>query len=115
MDRSSLFGVHGQMKKKDLESVMVSFFNNEIQVLVASTIIESRTDRPNANTIFINQADHFGLSQLYQLRGRVGRSGRRAYCYLITEQHKQLSDAAKERLRVIQENSSSEVEYRLPI
>ena len=97
---------HGQMKKKDLESVMVSFFNNKVQVLVASTIIESGTDRPNANTIFINQADHFGLSQLYQLRGRVGRSDRRAYCYLIIEQQKQLSDVAKERLRVIQENSS---------
>ncbi len=102
----SLAVVHGQMKKKDLESVMISFFNNRIQVLVASTIIESGTDRPNANTILINQADCFGLSQLYQLKGRVGRSDRRAYCYLITEQHKQLTDVAKERLRVIQENSS---------
>ncbi len=97
---------HGQMKKKDLESVIISFFNNKIQVLIASTIIESGTDRPNANTIFINQADHFGLSQLYQLRGRVGRSTQRAYCYLIIEQQRQLTDIAKERLRVIQENSS---------
>ena len=97
---------HGQMKKKDLESVMISFFKNEIQVLIASTIIESGTDRPNANTIFINQADHFGLSQLYQLRGRVGRSTQRAYCYLIIKQQKQLTDVAKERLKVIQENSS---------
>ena len=101
------FGVvHGQMKKKDLESVMISFFKNEVKVLIASTIIESGTDRANANTIFINQANHFGLSQLYQLRGRVGRSGRRAYCYLMTEPFKTLSEVAKERLRVIQENSS---------
>lgn len=96
---------HGQLKEKDLESVMISFFKNEIKVLVASAIIESGVDIPNANTILINQADQLGLSQLYQLRGRVGRSGRRAYCYLLTEPNKVLSDVAKERLKVIQENT----------
>ena len=85
---------------------MVSFFKNEIDVLVCSTIIELGMDIPNANTILINNAENFGLSQLYQLRGRVGRSGRRAYCYLLTENHKKLSDVAKERLRVIQENTA---------
>jgi transcription-repair coupling factor (superfamily II helicase) len=96
---------HGQLKEKELESVMVSFFNNNIKVLVASSIVESGVDIPNANTILINHADNFGLSQLYQLRGRVGRSVRRAYCYLLTEPNKKLSDVAKERLRVIQENT----------
>ncbi len=97
---------HGQLKEKELESVMVSFFNNEIKVLVASAIVESGVDIPNANTILINQADRFGLSQLYQLRGRVGRSGRRAYCYLLTEPNKKLTDIAKERLKVIQEHTT---------
>ncbi len=97
---------HGQLPEKDLESVMISFFNNELKVLVCSAIIESGVDIPNANTILINQADHFGLSQLYQLRGRVGRSGRRAYCYLLTEPNKKLTDISKERLKVIQENTA---------
>lgn len=97
---------HGQLPEKELESVMVSFFHDEIKVLVSSTIVESGVDIPNANTILINQADHFGLSQLYQLRGRVGRSGRRAYCYLLTEPNKVLTDIAKERLKVIQENTT---------
>ena len=97
---------HGQLKEKELESVVVSFFNNETKVLVASTIVESGIDIPNANTILINQSDKFGLSQLYQLRGRVGRSGQRAYCYLLTEPNKKLTDIAKERLKVIQENTT---------
>lgn len=97
---------HGQLKEKELESVMVSFFNNDIKVLVASAIIESGVDIPNANTILINNSDRFGLSQLYQLRGRVGRSGRRAYCYLLTEPNKKLTDISKERLKVIQENTA---------
>ncbi len=97
---------HGQLKEKELESVMISFFNNETKVLVASTIVESGVDIPNANTILINNSDRFGLSQLYQLRGRVGRSVQRAYCYLLTEPHKKLTDIAKERLKVIQENTT---------
>lgn len=97
---------HGQLKEKELEQVMLAFFHDEIKVLVASAIVESGVDIPNANTILINNADNFGLSQLYQLRGRVGRSVRRAYCYLLTEPNKALSDIAKERLKVIQENTS---------
>ena len=97
---------HGQLKEKELESVMMSFFNDDIKVLIASTIVESGVDIPNANTILINNADNFGLSQLYQLRGRVGRSGRRAYCYLLTQPNKKLTDIAKERLKVIQENTA---------
>ncbi len=97
---------HGQLREKELESVMVGFFHNEIKVLIASTIVESGVDIPNANTILINNADNFGLSQLYQLRGRVGRSGRRAYCYLLTEPNKKLTDIAKERLKIIQENTA---------
>ena len=104
--KTTIAVAHGQMKEKDLESTMVSFFNNKISILIASTIIESGTDIPNANTILINKADRFGLSQLYQLRGRVGRSGRRAYCYLIIEPDKEISEIARERLRVIQENTS---------
>ncbi|MCB0378758.1 MAG: transcription-repair coupling factor [Bdellovibrionales bacterium] len=97
---------HGQLKEKELESVMVSFFNNDLDILLCSTIIESGVDIPNANTMLINSADKFGLSQLYQLRGRVGRSGRRAYCYLLTDPNRALTDIAKERLRVIQENTA---------
>ena len=97
---------HGQLKEKELEAIMLSFFNNEIKVLIASTIIESGMDIPNANTLFINQADQFGLSQLYQLRGRVGRSSRRAYCYLLTEPHKTLSEVAKHRLNLIHQNTA---------
>jgi transcription-repair coupling factor (superfamily II helicase) len=106
LPRTPIGVAHGQLVKKDLESVMISFFNNDLKVLVASAIVESGVDIPNANTILINQADIFGLSQLYQLRGRVGRSGRRAYCYLLTDQNKKLSDIAQERLKVIQENTA---------
>lgn len=96
---------HGQLKEKDLEQVMHQFFNGEIDLLLSTTIIESGVDVPNANTILIDQAENFGLSQLYQLRGRVGRSGRRAYCYLLTSSD-HLTETSKERLRVIQENTS---------
>jgi len=74
---------HGQMSPVEMDRVMTSFFNRQSQVLIATTIIENGLDLPNVNTIIINKADHFGLSQLYQLRGRVGRSAREAYCYLM--------------------------------
>jgi len=96
---------HGQMKESDLEKVMVGFFNKEVDVLISTTIIESGMDIPNANTIIINNAQNLGLSQLYQLRGRVGRSSQRAYCYLMIPQHKMLDKQAIERLKVIQQNS----------
>jgi transcription-repair coupling factor (superfamily II helicase) len=94
---------HGQMAEKELEEVMVGFIEGRSNVLVASTIIENGLDIPRANTIIINRADCFGLSQLYQLRGRVGRSDRRAYAYLLIPGEGTLTREARERLRVLQE------------
>jgi len=94
---------HGQMNERELEDVMLDFVNNEINVLIATTIIESGIDIPNVNTILILDADRFGLSQLYQLRGRVGRSNRMAYAYLMYQRDKVLSEVAEKRLRAIKE------------
>jgi transcription-repair coupling factor (superfamily II helicase) len=94
---------HGQMRPKDLEKVMLDFFENRTQVLVCSAIIESGLDFPNANTIIINRADQFGLAQLYQLRGRVGRSHRHAYAYLLIPGEKAITPDAEKRLRALQE------------
>jgi transcription-repair coupling factor (superfamily II helicase) len=94
---------HGQMGERDLEKVMLSFMNRETDVLVCSAIIESGLDIPNANTILINRADHFGLAQLYQLRGRVGRSHERAFAYLMIPGEQLISRDAQKRLRVLQE------------
>lgn len=97
---------HGQMQEDELEKVMVQFFNHELDVLVCTTIIESGMDIPRANTMFIDQAHQLGLSQLYQLRGRVGRSKERAYCYLMVPRNLKLEKIAQERLKVIQENTA---------
>ncbi len=97
---------HGQMGEEELERTMLAFFNHEIDVLVCTAIVESGMDVPRANTMFIDRADLFGLSQLYQLRGRVGRSKLRAYCYLVLPRDKKLDKDAQERLRVIQENTA---------
>lgn len=97
---------HGQMDEKQLEETMVAFFNHEIDVLLSTTIVESGMDVSRANTIFIDQAHQLGLSQLYQLRGRVGRSKQRAYCYLLIPKGKSIDKDAQERLRVIQENTA---------
>ncbi len=94
---------HGQMSERELEDVMVNFVNHETNVLVATTIIESGLDIPNVNTMIIMDADRFGLSQLYQLRGRVGRSSRMAYAYLLYKKDKVLSEIAEKRLRAIRE------------
>jgi transcription-repair coupling factor (superfamily II helicase) len=94
---------HGQMRPKELEKVMVDFLDNKIQVLVCSAIIESGLDFPNANTIIINRADKFGLAQLYQLRGRVGRSHRHAFAYLLIPGEKAITPDAEKRLRALQE------------
>jgi transcription-repair coupling factor (superfamily II helicase) len=94
---------HGQMRPKDLEKVMLDFQENKTQVLVCSAIIESGLDFPNANTIIINRADKFGLAQLYQLRGRVGRSHRHAYAYLLIPGEKAITPDAEKRLRALQE------------
>lgn len=97
---------HGQMQEDELEKMMVQFFNHEIDLLVCTTIIESGMDISRANTMFIDQAHQLGLSQLYQLRGRVGRSKDRAYCYLMVPRNQKLDKIAQERLKVIQENTA---------
>ena len=94
---------HGRMNKKELEDVMISFINKEFDVLLCTTIIETGIDIPSANTLIIIDADYFGLSQLYQIRGRVGRSNKIAYCYLMYNKGKSLSDVATKRLNVIKE------------
>ncbi|HYD49105.1 MAG TPA: transcription-repair coupling factor, partial [Terriglobales bacterium] len=94
---------HGQMNEHTLEKVMGEFFDRKIDVLVCSAIIESGIDVPNANTIIIDRADHFGLAQLYQLRGRVGRSTERAYAYLMIPGEQVISRDAQLRLRALQE------------
>ena len=97
---------HGQMEEGQLEKVMVEFFHHEIDMLLCTTIVESGMDIPKANTMFIDNSHQLGLSQLYQLRGRVGRSKERAYCYLLIPNHQKLDKDAQERLRILQENSS---------
>jgi transcription-repair coupling factor (superfamily II helicase) len=96
---------HGQMGEKELESVMLAFMRHEFDVLVATTIIENGLDIPLANTILINRADRHGLSELYQLRGRVGRSNRRAYAYLLIPPERELTDIARRRLAALKEFS----------
>jgi transcription-repair coupling factor (superfamily II helicase) len=96
---------HGQMSEDELERVMVDFVAHKYDVLLATTIIENGLDIPNANTIIINRSDRYGLSQLYQLRGRVGRSDRRAYAYLLIPPEDSLSPVAKKRLAAIREFS----------
>ena len=96
---------HGQMGEKELESVMLAFMHHEFDVLVATTIIENGLDIPLANTIVINRADRHGLSELYQLRGRVGRSNRRAYAYLLIPPERELTDIARRRLAALKEFS----------
>lgn len=93
---------HGQMRERELESVMKDFYHRRFNVLVCSTIIETGIDIPSANTIIINRADKFGLAQLYQLRGRVGRSHHRAYAYLVVPDVKRLTDDARKRLEAIE-------------
>ncbi|MGL6194672.1 MAG: TRCF domain-containing protein, partial [Thermoguttaceae bacterium] len=96
---------HAQMHENELETVMREFVNHEFDVLVCTTIIESGLDIPNANTIFINRADRFGLSELHQLRGRVGRYKNQAYCYLLIDANQPLTQVAAKRLRAIEEFS----------
>jgi transcription-repair coupling factor (superfamily II helicase) len=97
---------HGQMDEEELERTLVQFFNHEIDMLLCTTIVESGMDVPKANTMFIDQAHMMGLSQLYQLRGRVGRSKQRAYCYLLLPKGKKIEKEAQERLKVLQENTA---------
>jgi transcription-repair coupling factor (superfamily II helicase) len=97
--------VHGQMDGKEVENTMFNFIQGDYNVLIATTIIESGLDIPNANTIFINDAHHFGLSELHQLRGRVGRSNKKAFCYLLAPPLTTLTHEARRRLQAIEEFS----------
>ncbi len=104
---------HGQMKERELESVMKQFVTGEVDILVSTLIVESGLDVPNANTMFVNRADHFGLAQLYQLRGRVGRSHRRAYCYLLAPD--QMDEDSERRLQVLEHHTELGSGYRVAL
>ncbi len=104
---------HGQMPEQNLEQVMLRFLAYEYDVLVCTTIIENGLDIPRANTLIVNRADHFGLSQLYQLRGRVGRSNRRAYAYLLVPSQEVLTEQARKRLQAIREFSDLGAGFRI--
>ena len=111
--RAAIAVAHGQMREKDLEDIMHRFVSGGVDVLVSTMIVESGLDVPNANTMFVNRADNFGLAQLYQLRGRVGRSHRRAYCYLIVPDH--LDEDAERRLRVLEHHTDLGAGYRIAL
>lgn len=104
---------HGQMSKTELEDIMASFVNHEFDILLCTTIIETGIDIPNANTLIIYDADHFGLSQLYQLRGRVGRSNKIAYAYLLYNPGRILNEVAVKRLQAIKEFTELGSGYRI--
>ena len=104
---------HGRMAEEDLEDVMADFSDGNVDVLVCTTIIESGLDLPNANTLIIDRADRFGLSQLYQLRGRVGRGANRAYSYLLIPKGRKVTEAASKRLRAILEASELGAGFRV--
>ena len=104
---------HGRMEESQLEDVMLSFSEGESNVLVCTTIIESGLDIPNANTLIIDRADRFGLSQLYQLRGRIGRSSSRAYSYLLVPRGRRITPAAEKRLQAILEASELGSGFRI--
>jgi len=106
---------HGQMPARELESVMLKFMRREADILVCTTIIESGIDIPTANTMFINNADSFGLSELHQLRGRVGRYKHRAYCYLLLPQHRLVNEVAIKRLKAIEQFSMLGAGFRIAL
>src|SRR6266702_3607449 len=104
---------HGQMKERELEATMVKFVTGQADVLVSTAIVESGLDIPASNTIIINRADRFGLAQLYQLRGRVGRERQQAYAYLLIPADGRLDETAQRRLRVIEEMTELGAGFRL--
>jgi transcription-repair coupling factor (superfamily II helicase) len=104
---------HGQMRERELEAVMKRFVQGEVDVLVSTLIVESGLDVPNANTMFVNRADMFGLAQLYQLRGRVGRSHRRAYCYLLVPDA--LDEDSERRLKILEHHTELGSGYRIAL
>ena len=104
---------HGQLSEKQLEDVIIGFDNHDYDILLCTTIIENGIDIPNANTMIIHEADKLGLAQLYQLRGRVGRSDKQAYCYCFYKKSKELSHEASERLKAIKEFTTLGSGYRI--
>ena len=92
---------HGQIDGRKLEKILLGFMNGEYDVIIATTIIENGLDVPNANTIFINNANNFGLSDLHQMRGRVGRSNKKAFCYFITPPLSSMSTDAQKRIKTV--------------
>ena len=104
---------HGQMKERELEDVMHRFVSGQVDVLVSTMIVESGLDVPNANTMFVNRADYFGVAQLYQLRGRVGRSHRRAYCYLLVPDN--VDEDAERRLSILEHHTELGAGYRIAL
>ena len=104
---------HGQMPESDLEDVMVAFSNGEADILVCTTIIESGLDLPNVNTLILDRADRFGLSQLYQLRGRIGRGEHRAYAYMLVPRGRRITETAQRRLQAILETSELGAGFRI--
>jgi transcription-repair coupling factor (superfamily II helicase) len=104
---------HGQMREKELEAVMTRFIEGEVDILVATAIVESGLDVPRANTLIVDRADHFGLAQLYQIRGRVGRSHHRAYCYLLIPD--EVNEDAEKRLRVLEHYTELGSGYRIAL
>jgi len=111
--RARIGVAHGQMRERDLEAVMRKFVNEELDILVSTMIVESGLDVPNANTMFVNRADTLGLAQLYQLRGRVGRSHRRAYCYLIVPET--VDEEANRRLKLLEHHTELGSGYRIAL
>jgi transcription-repair coupling factor (superfamily II helicase) len=111
--RARVAVAHGQTKESELEAVMGRFVAGEVDILVSTMIVESGLDVPNANTMIVDRADRFGLAQLYQLRGRVGRSHRRAYCYLLVPDL--MDAAAEERLRVLEHHTDLGAGYRIAL
>jgi transcription-repair coupling factor (superfamily II helicase) len=111
--RARVAVAHGQMRERELEDIMHRFVNGEIDVLVSTLIVESGLDVPNANTMFVNRADYLGLAQLYQLRGRVGRSHRRAYCYLLVPDS--VDPDAERRLQVLEHHTELGAGYKIAL
>src|SRR5207244_11461523 len=106
---------HGQMPEHELEQAMVRFVRREADILVATTIIESGLDIPNANTMFINQADIYGLADLHQLRGRVGRYKHRAYAYLLLDSERGVTPTAARRLKATEEFTELGAGFRIAL
>ena len=104
---------HGKMNKNDIEDVMMKFYSGEVQILVCTSIIENGIDVPNANMIIVDDSDHYGLAQLYQIKGRVGRGNRIAYAYLMYNGNKSLKEDAQKRLRTLQEFTALGSGYRI--